>query len=38
MSAGRFRNLAIAWTLSALFALISVTAVLADGGGTTFPH
>jgi len=38
MSAGRFRNLAIAWALSAVFVLISVSAVLADGGGTTFPH
>ena len=37
MSAARFRNLAIAWALSAVFVLISVTTVLADGGGTSFP-
>ena len=37
MSGRRFRNVAIAWTLSALFALLSVSVVLADGGGVPFP-
>ncbi len=37
MTAHRIRRIAAAWTLAALMALLSVSAVFADGGGTIFP-
>lgn len=34
----RARNIAAAWTISVLVALMSASVVFADGGGTIFPR